>query len=70
MSGQREFDVVIVAEQKGGYSVLVSELPRAEQSRPPPAQIQQNPENPKIRGFVEADEGIRTLDLRHGKATL
>jgi predicted RNase H-like HicB family nuclease len=27
MSGQRVFDVVMVAEQEGGYSVFVPELP-------------------------------------------
>jgi antitoxin HicB len=27
MSGRREFDVVIVAEPEGGYSVFVPELP-------------------------------------------
>jgi hypothetical protein len=30
-----------------------------------------NAQKPRISGaFAKADEGIRTLDLRHGKATL
>jgi hypothetical protein len=35
---------------------------------PDPSQKTQNPRNPGV--LREADEGIRTLDLRHGKATL
>jgi predicted RNase H-like HicB family nuclease len=59
MSGQREFDVVIVAEQKGGYSVLVPELPSVATQGETIEEARANAQE-AIEGYLEAmhDDGL------------
>ena len=59
MSGEREFDLVIVSEQEGGYSVFVPELPSVATQGETIEEARTNAQE-AIEGYLEVmhDDGL------------
>lgn len=71
MSAQREFDVVIVAEPEGGYSVFVPELPSVATQGETIAEARANARE-AIEGYLEVmhEDGLPIPTVHHDRVAV